>query len=177
MGLDPVFAMILTWAFALLFSVGAIHKVAHVRRFLGTLKAYRLGPDLLAPVVAGLVVLMESFAALLLLLGSVRAGALLTMTLLAIYASAIGINLLRGRTQIDCGCHFGRGTGQISAALVVRNGALCVVAAVLLMPTAVRSWTWLDGAACLFGILSACALYLMSETLIRNRQFWRWSQA
>ncbi len=177
MVLDPLFANVLSLALCALFSLGVVHKLSDFTRFNGTLKAYRLVPEALVSVAAGMIILVEIIAATLLLLGPVQGAALLAMGLLTVYAAAIGVNLLRGRTQIDCGCHFGQGSGQISAALVARNGLLCAFAAVLLVPVSARSWTWLDSTACLFGLLAALGLYLTSETLIRNAQFWRWSQS
>lgn len=167
---------ILSLALGSLFSVGAIHKLLRFGAFHGTLKAYRLIPDRLVSVSAGVVILVEIGTASLLLLGIVKPGAILAIGLLTTYAGAIGVNLLRGRTQIDCGCHFGEGSGHISSALVVRNGMLSALAALLLLPIAARPWTWLDSAACLFGVLAVIGLYLASETLIRNGQVWGWSQ-
>ncbi len=175
MALDPMLTQVLSLALGALFSVGAAHKLRDFSLFHATLKAYRLLPDALVRVAAGLVILAEIATATLLVLGPVEIGALLAMGLLIVYGTAIGMNLVRGRTQIDCGCHFGRGSGQISPALVARNGVLCIFAALLLLPVSARSWTWLDSAACLFGLLAAVGLYLTTETLIRNAQFWRWS--
>lgn len=177
MGLDPLFVKALSLALSLLFSVGAIHKLKDYTSFCSTLKAYRIFPDALVNVAAAFVISLEITTVVFLLVGPVELGALLAVGLLAAYAGGIGLNLLRGRTQIDCGCHFGPGSGNISYALVIRNGVLCVFAALLLVPASARPWTWLDSAACLFGLLAAIGIYLAAETLIRNAQIWGWSQS
>ena len=103
--LDPTLSLIVTLGAALLFGAAAVHKLADWQRFRGALGNYRLLPDPLVLAGAAAVVALEVAACVLLLLPSLRAaGAVLAAALLALYASAIGVNLARGRTSIDCGC-------------------------------------------------------------------------
>ena len=180
MALDPLFAQIAAAGLSLLFAAAALHKLQDFEVFVATVQAYRLAPDQAARVVAPLVVLAELAAAGALfgaLLGGPPApGALLAAGLLGAYGGGVWLNLARGRDQIDCGCHFGRGAGALSYALVWRNAVLCALALSLLAPLGARSWTWLDGVATGFGLLAAAALYLAAEAMIRNARLWGWSR-
>ena len=86
--------------------------------------------------------------------------------LLATYALAMGINLSRGRSQIDCGC--GDTPQSLSGLLVLRNCVLAIGALLLLAPVATRPLNALD---MLFAVLfvAACSLsYTLFEQLSRN---------
>ena len=172
MALDPLFGQIVALVMALLFASGAQHKLSDFRAFLGILAAYRLADERIVKFVAPLIIAAELATAVLLLVGSTSAGAVLAMALLAGYGAGIAINLMRGRTQIDCGCHFGRANGGLSCALVLRNLGLCSLTALLLMPISPRTWTALDTAAVIFGVAALAVLYLALEALIRNHQTW-----
>lgn len=106
---------------------GALHKLKDPA-FEGTLADYRLLPAALLPAAGPALIAAELAAAFALILPAARPwGAALAMALLALYAAAIAVNLLRGRREIDCGCG---GPGElISWALVGRNLALIVLAA------------------------------------------------
>lgn len=108
--LDPAVSWFLGLGLALLFGVAAGHKLADRERFLAVVKNYDLVPERLVPLAGAAVMAAEIVAIMLLVLPPVRTpGAYLSVALLAAYALAIAINLLRGRTRIDCGCFgFGR---------------------------------------------------------------------
>jgi len=96
----------------------ATHKLKNRLEFSGIIAQYRLVPKGTENVVAVLSALLEVVAALCLLFTPLI-GAVLAAGLLLGYAVAIGINLLRGRRHIDCGC--GGDSTPISVALVWRN--------------------------------------------------------
>lgn len=108
---------------ALLMLRAAVHKAVDLARFEGVLDDYDLVPAPLLKALRATTPALEILAAALLASGIVApAGAALAAALLVAYAGAMGVNLLRGRTEIDCGCG---GPGQpIGWALVVRNLAL-----------------------------------------------------
>jgi hypothetical protein len=143
--LDPVASWILGLGLALLFGVAAGHKIADRARFMAVLRNYELVPAGLVPLAAVVTVAAEAGAALLLTLPPLRTfGAGVAATLLATYAIAIAVNLLRGRTRIDCGC-FGLGRhDRIAWTMVGRNLVLIVLALTLLLPDSPRRLVALD---------------------------------
>ena len=110
---------------ALLMLRAALDKAADGVRFEGVLADYDLVPDAaLRPLRIALPVL-ELLAAGALSFGVTRmAGAGLAGVLLLSYACAMGLNLTRGRSEIDCGC--GGPAQPLHWALVARN--LCLTA-------------------------------------------------
>ena len=88
-----------------------------------------------------------------------------TALLMAVYAGAITLNLLRGRSWIDCGCGGGE---QLSWMLVVRN---LVLTGFALLPLAIidpEPPTWADFAVSAPILAIAALLYLAARTLLEN---------
>ena len=56
------------------------------------------------------------------------AGSAAAAILLGLFSVAIGINLARGRSHIDCGCFQSALRQQLSISLLVRNGFLIALA-------------------------------------------------
>ncbi len=101
-----------------LFASSALHKLRTFTRFTGFVAGYRLIPaPLVRPASAAMVTLEVAAVPALFLPSSPAAG--LPAALLLLYAGAMGVNLLRGRSNIDCGC--GGAPMPLSPALVVRN--------------------------------------------------------
>lgn len=165
MTLDTAASWFLGLGLALLFGVAAGHKLADRARFLAVLGNYDLVPAGLVPLAGMAVVAAEAAAALLLTLPPVRAhGACVAVALLAAYALALAINLLRGRTRIDCGClGFGR-HDRIAWTMVARNLALIALALALLLPASPRRLVALD---VLTISASLVAVALLVATLVR----------
>lgn len=165
--LDPLLTIVIATSLALLFLLAARHKLSARRRFEAQLAAYRLLPDSLVTPAARVLPWLEIAVALSLLFAITRpVGAVLAATLLGIYALAMGINLSRGRSQIDCGC--GDTPQSLSGLLVLRNAVLASGALLLLAPVATRPLNTLD---MLFAMLfvAACSLsYTLFEQLSRN---------
>ena len=160
MTLDPAIGWILALALALLLGAAAAHKLTDPARFRSVLAGYRLLPEALVPLAAAAVIGVEVLAAGLLVVPSQRArGAALAAGLLVVYALALGLNLLRGRTRIDCGClGFGR-TERISWAMVVRNFAFAALALVALLPSSPRRIEALDVITIGGSVACAAVLY------------------
>ena len=159
MTLDPAVSWILGLGLALLFGIAAGHKLADRARFLGVLRNYELLPAALVPPAAVVIVAAEAAAVLLLVPPAVRGhGALVAVALLATYALAIAINLLRGRTRIDCGClGFGR-HDRITWTMVARNLVLIALALALLLPASPRSLVALDALTVSAGLVAVALL-------------------
>lgn len=169
LAMDPVFAVVLRVFLALVLLVAALHKLREPGRFVAVLDAYHLLPRAIVPAVAHAVPVGEVVVGLLLLAGS-AAGATGATALFGVYGLAIGINLARGRRDLDCGCG-GHGARQpIAPWMLARNAVLLACAAALLGPERSRALTWLDGATALPATLALFAMYAAVERLGANRE-------
>jgi hypothetical protein len=170
MALDPVYSLATALLVAFVFASAGIHKVMEYSRHTMIVADYRVAPRWVAPLLAPLVIALEIAAAVAVLLPSLRSqGFLLAAGLLLIYAASIGLNLLRGRTSIDCGCGWGSHGQRISSWLVVRNGLLLVaILAVALSPAVERPLNWADWFLTAFAGLAAIAVYSTGDLLIAN---------
>ncbi len=167
MMLDPVLQHTLLGAFALLFAFAALEKWQAKALFAAQLGAYQLLPAALVTPASFLVMALEVITATLLLTTGNHYGCLLGISLLLAYGGAITINLVRGRSHIDCGCLGSEGEG-ISYHLVVRNLVLAGLLAIPLLPTADRAYLLLDYFSVIAGVIALSAAYLTINTLIRN---------
>jgi len=164
---DPVVVVILRASLALLFVVAAAHKLRDPEPFRAVLDAYALLPARLAGVAARALPALELVCALALATPRfASAGAVLAAALLALYALAMTVNLLRGRRDLDCGC-MGPGAGRkIGGALVLRNALLLAAALACLLPARARSLTWVDACTVPFAVAALAALYAAIEQLL-----------
>ncbi len=136
--IDPVFYWTISIILALLWCRAAINKLQASQEFAELFAAYHLVPQSVAPSMAMILPCVELLVAVLLLLPATQIeGGLASAALLAIYAMAMALNLLRGRIHIDCGCHFG-GSQTISWRLVTRNILLACLSLILLLPVVTR---------------------------------------
>ncbi|MDA0979186.1 MAG: methylamine utilization protein MauE [Proteobacteria bacterium] len=154
--IDPLYLYSLVGAFALMFALAAIEKSRDPLRFAGLVANYRLLPAALAQPVSRIVIAAETLAAVLMVTPAWSWGVVLGCLLLALYALGIGINLLRGRTHIDCGC-LGSEAGGISWLHVVRNAVMFCLLATCLLPAGSRELGLLD--------YTVIPLFLLASTL------------
>jgi len=133
---EPVVTLALRTFLALLFLTAAWSKLAQIDEFYGVVRNFRLLPEAASRVVArALPVLELTIAVGLIVRPLTPSAAVAAAGLLVIFALALAINVVRGRTAIDCGC-LRQGLKQpVSWWLVGRNlvlaGLALVVAAVL----------------------------------------------
>lgn len=162
--LDPVVGTIACGSCAALFAVAGAHKLRARSEFAATLAGYRVLPARLLPAASFLVPTLELLIASALLMPGARALASLSgAALLVVYAAAMGLNLLRGRQQLDCGCLGPRGGGVISRALVWRNTLMaCALAVAGNLRWNGRREYWLDASTVLAAV---CALALLYSTV------------
>jgi uncharacterized membrane protein YphA (DoxX/SURF4 family) len=138
--LDPVYSLTIAILIAFVFAAAGIHKAMNFSHHAGVVADYRVVPAWVVPLLAPLIIILEFAVVLLVLVPETRsAGVILTAGLLFIYIFSIALNLVRGRTSIDCGCSWGSQGNQISAWMVVRNLIMVAVALLLLLPSANRS--------------------------------------
>ncbi|MEX2495220.1 MAG: MauE/DoxX family redox-associated membrane protein [Woeseia sp.] len=147
--LDPLYWHVVRYLVATVFAVACAHKLSSISAFEAVVKDYELLPPTMAPLAARLIILFEISVVTGLASGLwLPWAATLAMLLLALYGAGIGINLARGRRDIDCGC-FGPAGGAkkgntLSGWLLLRNLSLIALTTLLFVSVADRSLTWLD---------------------------------
>lgn len=171
---DPLFWQVARWLLFGIFAVALWHKLSAREAFIVIVDDYRLLPRSAAPLATIMIMGLEALVlAGLCFVATARPAAILAMVLLGIYASAIGINLVRGHRDIDCGCTGPAGGGQgrhrLSPWLLVRNVGLIVLGAVVIMPTSARELLWLDTAGIAAGAAVALLVYWTADQLTANR--------
>lgn len=171
--LDPVAGSTLSAVLSVIFLTGAWQKLRDPALFQANVENYRLLPDGLTWPAAILLPLWELAAGVLVLFDSVQAaGAMLAIGLLSVVTAAVIVNLLRGRTEIDCGCgslggHVGDQT--LSWSLAIRNTLLAVAALLALREDAARALVWIDYLSVAGGTLGLLGLYVTANQLMANR--------
>jgi hypothetical protein len=171
--IDPLLPTALAFGFTVLFIGAAWHKLSARGRFESILRDYQLLPEILVRPLAVLMPAIELTLGLGWISGlSPRITVFASAVLLATYALAMTINIVRGRIYIDCGCGFGASTGgeqALSLSLVARNILLIGLALLALIPTTGRDLGIADFVVVLAGVLTAILLYAGSGQLIQNR--------
>jgi len=188
--LDPLLLRIIATGLALLFIPAAVHKFSHQPQFAAQLAAYQIVPvsllgicSLAIPVfelLLGIAWLMSG------LLGSITSTiAISSAFLLGIYTFGITVNLLRGRTHIDCGCSLTTLLGDarennesqnLSYWLLLRNSLLIGAALAAALPATARSFAILDYFSLLAAVLSLVFIYAAYNQLMTNNnsiRVWR----
>jgi Methylamine utilisation protein MauE len=131
----PEVAIAIRTLVALVFLTASLGKMRHWVIFQGVIANYRLLPDALVAPIADLLPPIEALVGILLLLGLAtpwpEASA---VVLLLIFAAGMGINLLRGRRDIDCGCFQSALKQTLSWTLVVRNAVLVLLLGIAVVP-------------------------------------------
>jgi len=170
--LDPVAASALSAVLSVIFLTGAWQKLRDPALFQANVENYRLLPDVLAWPAAILLPVWELAAAILVLFDPTRtAGTILAIGLLSVVTAAVIINLLRGRTEIDCGCgslggHVGDQT--LNWGLPARNAVLVLAAMLILREDATRALVWIDYLSVAGATLGLLGLYVTANQLMAN---------
>lgn len=184
--LDPLLLRLIAMLFALLLITAAAHKLGDLLRFQGILRDYRILPEQLI----GVSSLLVPFTEILLGLGWVFLWRIdlvsaLTAALLLAYAVAMGINLLRGRTYIDCGCGFSSSRTktpnssiqQLSSWLVYRNLVLAGLALLANISTGARSFGALDYFSIIAATLALVFAYgAFNQLLVNHNAIASWRE-
>lgn len=166
---DPIFIIASALAIAVLLASAATHKVRAPARFARQLADYQLLPASLVRPVARLVPLLELAIAFALLVPVSRGWAALSAaSLLALYAAAIGINLWRGRRDIDCGCAGPDQAQPLRPVLLLRNSVLVVLALLASVTPIARDMTLFDGFVTVAAAAVALLIYAAADGLLAN---------
>ena len=164
--IDPVFQYLISISASLLFLLAGVHKLSNLIEFQGIIDNYRILPVKLTRIA----VLLISFSEIALGIGWLISQSvlipLLSATLLCVYTFSIIVNLVRGRTYIDCGCSFSKfdglldrtTTANLSFGLVKRNFVLIVLMLLTIIPPHSRMLSTLDFFNLLISLL-CCLLY------------------
>lgn len=164
---DPAATGIVVGALALILFSAAWHKFAEPNMFLSSLAAYRLVPAGALDILSRGIPAVEVLLGIGMLVPASRTPALAgCAALMGVYAAAMAINLVRGRSYIDCGC--GGSAHPLSWRLVCRNLVLVALAVAATGPKAERSFSWLDAIMLVAGVLAFYASYLMADELLRQ---------
>jgi hypothetical protein len=157
--LHPEFVAAVRTLASLLFLSAAIAKVRHWPVFEGVVANYRVLPEFLVRPFSYLLPPLEFALAGALLLG-VAGAEYAAAALLLLFVLAMGINLLRGRAHIDCGCFSSALKQELRWALVVRNAVL----AALLGAAAGGALSEFDSSVAL-GVLGGIAAFFVLQSL------------
>ncbi|MDN8002206.1 MauE/DoxX family redox-associated membrane protein [Burkholderia multivorans] len=183
MTIDPVLATSAQAGAAAVVLLGAIAKLRAPVAFRDAVAGYRLLPDALVAPAALAIPLVEALGAAALLFRDTRtAAAIGLIALLIAFAAALAANILRGRTDIDCGCTGLAGVRAVPGAAASGAAAprrigwlhvarvlliVALIATALLAPDT-RAVVWFDYLTLFFSVpLNVCAL-LTVDVLLAN---------
>jgi uncharacterized membrane protein YphA (DoxX/SURF4 family) len=130
--IDSQYVALLTRSFVALVLLSAcIAKLGSRREFIQIVRNYKLVPRSLSTFTSQLIPAAELILAVCLLSGNLtRWSAFAASGLFLLFGGAVGINLIRGRRDVSCGCFGGR-DHQLTWALVFRNAVLAALAAAI----------------------------------------------
>ena len=158
--MDPLFELTIAWSLAALFAGSTLHKIQALSEWPGVVRNYRLMPDAFGGVASWLILCAGALTAGALFFEPTRhMGAIAAALQLLIFGAAIGINIGRGRTAIDCGCFGSQLRDGLSRWMVVRNAVLALCAFSLLLPVSPRTLSALEIAVCAGMIATLSFLY------------------
>jgi hypothetical protein len=165
--LDPAFGYLIIAGIALLFASAGARKLQDVARFTEIFAAYRVLPTAWARRLAWLIPCLELGVAITLLWEPSRRLAVISaMALLIAYASGLGVNLLRGRRDLDCGCGAARDRRAIAAWMIWRNLILAAAVAIAALPWSPRPCNLTDFLTVIGGLIVGVTLYAAVDRLI-----------
>jgi len=124
---DPIVLTIVRWMLAVVFFGAGLSKVADPKRFVEVVLSYRILPTPVARWYARVLPWMELSIGAGLLVGiatTIAAG--VSAMLLCSFVVAIAVNLMRGRTELSCGCFGSKYKKKINGWLIARNSMLIV---------------------------------------------------
>lgn len=169
---DPVTALALGLLCSFVLLDAGLHKWREPLHYAAVIDEYRLLPQGAGRWLSRPLGATECLLGAAVLLPPLRGGALaVAAALLLGYALAIGINLLRGRRDIDCGCGAPEQAQPLSPALILRNLLLAAAAGLAGAAGAEVPAHWSGWAFALLAALAGALLYASVNGLLANRQY------
>ncbi|GBC85791.1 Methylamine utilization protein MauE [bacterium HR11] len=161
MVLDPLVVLTARYALGGVFAVSATAKFLKLQDFVGIVANYRVLPGWAVRPVAMAIPPMEALLAVG-FISRVWLDAVcgIAWVLLAVFTAAIVINLVRGRTEIDCGCLGPLLRQRIGWWMVVRNAVLMGIVG-LVHPVWISAGRTYGLADVVFGGLAALVLLIL----------------
>jgi uncharacterized membrane protein len=167
--IDPAIRDLLGASLALIFGASGVMKFRDLEMFEGAMANYQLLPRSLEKPFAYFIPLLEFACAAGLMFSKTRAASATgLLILLLLFTGAIGINLMRGRVNIDCGCFGPLLRQELSGWLLLRNVFLMILAAAMLLPENGRVIERLDFATIVLGAATMVILYASANFAIGN---------
>lgn len=171
--MDPLVIYMASAALAVILLIGVWDKWRHFSLFEGAVLAYRLLPEGLSKLFALTFIGSELLAAVLLLIPQTRSGgAVMALLVIGVATSGVLFNLLRGHTDVACGCgNLTEQSAGLSWWLVIRNGVLMLTLLSVLTP---QNWLierelgWVDGLTFFGATLAFLGLYYAANQLIES---------
>jgi hypothetical protein len=155
----------------LILLLAAVQKAQAWRLLAGVIANYRLLPSWAVLPAAGLLPPLELLLAVCLLSAPLEPWPeLAAIALLILFAGAMAINIVRGRTHIDCGCGQAFLAQHLSGPLVVRNFVLAALLLPSLLPQGPMPMSaLLSAAAAGLGFFLLYLLFNLLDALPRGR--------
>lgn len=167
--LDPVLIHATSYLLGTLFLVGALDKLKHRHVFIGAVQAYRLLPVPAVVVFSFLLALTELSIGFALWIPAVWPFAQFAgVALLMLVTGAVMINLLRGHTEMDCGCGGASADQPLSWHLIARNGILVALLLGASATPVLRELVWLDYVSIALAAAVGFGLYATANQLLAN---------
>ena len=174
MPIDPVVQIVSALVLSCVFVTAGFHKCQAPAEFATTLRNYKILPEALIRQCVYLLPVAEIMTGVALLIPAVtRLAALAAGALLIAYMLAIGVNLLRGRRNIDCGCGGPQQKQAISEWMIARNGLLLFLAVLAGAPVQPRPLLWFDWTVIVLAVVTGCLFYHIINQLLVNKDLLR----
>ncbi len=158
------------WFLVCLFVQAAWHKLGAPQYYRRLMTRYVGRPG--GGIAVWLVALLEAYIALSLLLPESRAAGLAAAAgLLLAYGGLMASQVLRGVSNMQCGCAGPDSQLGVSWALVIRNGVCAGLALLAMTSGGTADAGWIGLVISLFVALFALLVYETSEQLISNAQW------
>ena len=167
---DPAVNLVAALILSYVFVMAGLHKCRAPAEFATTLANYKILPESLTRQGVYLVPVAEIMTGVALLIpATARLTAFSAGALLCIYIGAIGINLLRGRRNIDCGCGGPAQKQTISEWMIVRNGLLLGLVFIAGSRVETRALLWFDWLTIILATVMGCLFYNIINQLLVNK--------
>ena len=167
---DPAVNLIAALILSYVLVLAGLHKCRAPAEFAATLANYKILPENLTRQGVYLIPVAEIMTGVALLIpATAQLAAFSAGALLCIYIAAIGINLLRGRRNIDCGCGGPAQKQSISEWMIVRNALLVLLACIAGSQAEPRTLLWFDWLIIIPAAVMGCLFYNIINQLLVNK--------